>query len=136
MKTLKWFFSRSWGLALLNKMLFVDQKLVRCFILESYSYKLTILMESIFSFLPSYFPIIFLAKRKISKLIILCFSVIQGQNSVGQSNCRISNKIYLQKKVISLLFYMLITKIKSWQKNIGVVVVKSGCGHPGHKMNG
>ena len=43
------------------------------------------MIESIFSLLPSYFPIIFLAKYKsISKSISYCFSVILYQNGVGQ----------------------------------------------------
>ena len=53
--------------ALLNKMLFVDLGVGKMFyssmVLDS------IMMESVFSFLPSSFSIIFLAKGKISKLV-------------------------------------------------------------------
>ena len=45
----------------------------RCFILAP-CYNLTIMMESVFSFLPSYFSIIFLAKGKISKYVSLFLS--------------------------------------------------------------
>ena len=41
------------------------------FILGPYSYNLTMMMESVFSFLPSYFSIIFLAKGKITKSVSL-----------------------------------------------------------------
>ena len=52
-------------------------EVVRCFILAVYSYNLTMMIESIFSLLPSYFLIIFLAKYKsISKSTSYCFSVI------------------------------------------------------------
>ena len=50
------------------------------------------MMEPILSFLPSYFPIIFLAKVK---SVNLCFSVILDQNRFGQSDCSILNQIYI-----------------------------------------
>ena len=31
---------------------------------------------------------------------------------------------------------MLIPEFMSWSKNIEVDVVRNGCGHPGHKVNG
>ena len=52
------------------------------FILGSYSYNLTMMMESVFSFLPSYFSIIFLAKGKISKSVSLFLTYI------GPKRCR------------------------------------------------
>ena len=30
----------------------------------------------------------------------------------------------------------MIPEIKGWEKNIGVDVVRNGCGHPVHKVNG
>ena len=60
--------------ALLNKMLFVDLGVGnRCFVL-ALCQNLTVMMESVFSFLPSYFSIIFLAKGKISKSVSLFLS--------------------------------------------------------------
>ena len=47
-----------------------------CYILAPYSYSLTMMMGSIFSFSPSYFSIIFLTKGKISKSISLFLSHI------------------------------------------------------------
>ena len=48
---------------------------VRCFILAP-CYKLIMMIKSVFSFLPSYFSIIFLAKGKISKSVSLFLSHI------------------------------------------------------------
>ena len=74
MKMLKRLFLTSRVLALLNRMLFVDKKLVRCFILAPYSYNLTMIMKLIFRFLPSF--ITFLAKGKISKSVSFFLSHI------------------------------------------------------------
>ena len=71
MKMLKWLFVTSCVLVLLNRKLFVDYELFRCFILVPYSYNLTMMMKLIFSFFPSYFSIIVLAKGKIRKSINL-----------------------------------------------------------------
>ena len=43
---------------LTGRMLFVDSRVERFFIVTPYSYNLTMMMESIFSFLPPYFYII------------------------------------------------------------------------------
>ena len=51
-------------------------------------------MESIFSFLQSYFSTTFLAKGKIIKFINF-FSVTLGQSSFRQSDYKILNQIYL-----------------------------------------
>ena len=64
-----------------------------------YNYNLTMMMESTFSFLSSYI-IIFLVKGKISKSISFFLSHIVPKHSVGQSDCRISNQIYLYNKAM------------------------------------
>ena len=87
-------------------------------------------MEFIFIFLPSYFFIIFLAKGKSVNLLILCLSDI-APKIAGFSIKYISRTKWWN----SLPFSMLIEKIKSWLENIGVIVVKSGCDHPGHIVN-
>ena len=56
------------------RMLFIDSRVYRCFILAPYSYSLTVIMEPIFRFLPSYFSIVRKAKGKISKSISLFLS--------------------------------------------------------------
>ena len=55
-------------------MLFVDLGVSKMFIILAPCYNLTMMMESVFSFLPSYFSIIFLAKGKISKSVSLFLS--------------------------------------------------------------
>ena len=57
-------------------MLFVDLGVSKMFIILAPCYNLTMMMESVFSFLPSYFSIIFLAKVKISKSVSLFLSHI------------------------------------------------------------
>ena len=73
------------------------------------------MMESVFSFLPSS-SIIFLAKGKISKSVLVCQSyrakMVMGNQTAGL------NKIYLQNKVMKstnslYTFYLLIPEIKS-----------------------
>ena len=56
-------------------------------------------MESTFSFLSSYFSIIFLAKGKINKFVSQSY----------RAKTVLANQIWN-----SLLFYMLIPEIKSW----------------------
>ena len=101
MKILK--FVRSCA-ALLNKMLFVDLGVIRCFILAP-CYNLAMMMEFVFSFLLSYFSVIFLAKGKISKFVSLFLS------NIGPK----------QRWPIRLLDFQ--------------VVVRNDCCHPGHKVN-
>ena len=70
---------------LLNKMLFiVDLEVGKMF------YTSTMLEFDHNPFLV-YFSIIFLAKAIKSVNLLVCFSFIQGQSDVGQSDCRISN---------------------------------------------
>ena len=52
-----------------SKMLFVDLGVSKSFILAPYIYNLTMMMESVFNFLLSYFSIIFLAKSNINKSV-------------------------------------------------------------------
>ena len=76
MKMLKWFLRSC--VALLNKILFVDLGVKRYFTLAP-CYSLTMMMGFVFSFLPSYFTIIFLAKGKISESGSLFLSHIGGK---------------------------------------------------------
>ena len=136
MQTLKLLFVTSCVLALLNRMLFVDQELVRCFTLAPYSYNLTMMMEFIFSFFLTYFSIIFLAKGKISKSISLFLSHIGPKRCWPIRFQDFKSSISLeQSDEIVYFFYMLIPEIKSSQKNIGVFIVRSGCNHSGQKAN-
>ena len=73
MKLLKWFVRSC--IALLNKMLFLELAISKMFILAPCC-NLTMMMESILSFLLSYFSTIFLAKGKISKRVSLFLSHI------------------------------------------------------------
>ena len=52
-----------------TKILFVDLGVSKSFILAPYTYNLTMMMESFFSFLLSYLSIVFLAKSNISKSV-------------------------------------------------------------------
>ena len=95
------------------------------------------MMESIFSFLPSYFSIIFLAKAKVSKFVSLFLSHIGPKRGWPIKLKDFKSNVSLeQSNKIIYFFYMLIPEIKSWWKNIGVGVVRNGCGHRGHKVNG
>ena len=89
--------------------------------------------ELVFSFLPSYFSIIFLDKGKISK------SVSQSHRAkmvLANQIARFQIKYISRTKWWNSLFpNMMIPEIKNWWKNIGVVVVRDGYGHPGHKVN-
>ena len=78
------------------------------------------MMEFVFSFLPSYFSIISLAKGKISKSVSLFLS-------------HIGSKWYWPIRLQD--FKSNISRTK-WVENIGVGLVRNGCGHPGHKVNG
>ena len=105
--------------------------------LKMFYSNLIMMMESIFSFLPSYFSIMFLAKSKISKST----SLLLGH--IGPKRCwpiRFQDFKSIispeQSDVMVYFFTCWYRKLKSWQKNIGVVVVRNGCNQPGHKMNG
>ena len=80
-------------------------------------YNLTMMMESVFSFLPSHFSIIFLAKGKISKSVSLFLSDIGPKQSwpisVGFQIKYTSRTRYVHNGRNSLPFYMLIPEIKS-----------------------
>ena len=109
---------------------------VRCFILAP-CYKLIMMIKSVFSFLPSYFSIIFLAKGKISKSISLFLS------HIGLKWCwpiRLqdfkSNISLEQRDEIVYFFTCWYWKLRADRKTLGVGVVRNGCGHPGYKMNG
>ena len=60
-----------------------------------------------------------------------------GQNALGQSDCRIFKLIIFpehkdEKAWLFACWYRLMD-IKSWLENIGVSMVKNGCGHSGLK---
>ena len=116
---------------------FVDWQLVRYYILALYIYNLTMMMEYIFRFLPSYFSIIFLAIGKISKSISLFLS-----HTVAKQCCPIrlqdfkSNISLEQRDEIVYFFTCWYWKLRADRKTLGVGVVRNGCDHPGHKMNG
>ena len=74
------------------------------------------MVESIFSFLPSYFSIIFLAKGKISK-------------SVSLFRCHI-----VPKRCWPIILQGLKSN-KSLEQG-DRIVYRNGCGHPSHKVNG
>ena len=86
------------------------------------------MMESIFSFLPYYFSFIFLAKAKTVNLLV-CFSFILGQNSLGQSSCRsFKSNISLElSKEIDCFLYVDTGNFEFIDKYSG------GCGLPGHR---
>ena len=87
-------------------------ELLSCFILAP-RYNLTMMMESVFSFLP-YFSIVFLAKGKISKSISLFLSHIGPKRCwpIGLQDFK-SNTSLEQSHEIVYFFYMLIPEIKS-----------------------
>ena len=72
------------------------------------------MMESVFSFFPSYFSIIFLAKGKFSKTVSL-FLIHIGPRRCWPIRLQDfkSNVSLEQSKKNNLLFYMLIPEIKS-----------------------
>ena len=61
-----------------------------------------------------------------------------GQNGLGQSDCRIFKlTIYPEhkgEKTWFLACWYRLMEIKSWLKNIGVGMVKNGCGHTDLKL--
>ena len=93
-------------------------------------------MESIFSFLPSYFSIIFLAKAKISKSVSLFLS------HTGPKWCwpiRLQDfKLNIsleQSNEIVYFFTCWYQKLRVDRKILEWCVTRNGCGHPGHKVN-
>ena len=82
------------------------------------------MMESIFSVLPSYFSIIFWSKVKSVNLLV-CFSVIWGQNGVGQSDCRILNQINISLEQSGEIVYFCVLlwyqKLRVYRKILGWV---------------
>ena len=59
------------------------------------------------------------------------------QNALCQSDCRIfKSTLSLQQndeKAWFFVFWYIFMEIKSWLGNIGVGMVRSGCGHSGHR---
>ena len=83
----------------------------------------------------SYFSFSFLAKVKAVNLLV-CFSVILGQTSLCQADCRIfKSNIYLeQSEEIPSFFFILIPEVKELiEKYWGWVWSKNGSTHPGHR---
>ena len=98
-KMLKWFVSLC--AALLNKMLFVDLGVTTllcllCFIPPT-CYNLTIMMEPVSIFLPSYFSITFLTKGKISKSASLFLRHIGSKQCWGIRLQNFISNISLEK---------------------------------------
>ena len=58
-----------------------------------------------------------------------------GQDALGQSDCSIfKSTVSLEQNDEKTLFFACcyrLMEIKSWSKNIGVGLVKNGCGHSG-----
>ena len=105
--------------------------------LKMFYSNLTMMMESIFSFLPSYFSIIFLPKGKISKSVSLFLS------HTGPKWCwpiRLqdfkSNISLEQSNEIVYFFTCWYQKLRVDRKILEWCVARNGCGHPGHKVNG
>ena len=95
------------------------------------------IMESVFSFLPSYFSIIFLAKAKISKSVSLFLS------HTGPKWCwpiRLQDfKLNIsleQSNEIVYFFTCWYQKLRVDRKILEWCVARNGCGHSGHKVNG
>ena len=71
-------------------------------------YNLTMMMESVFSFLPSHFSIIFLAKGKISKSVSLFLSDIGPKQSWPisvqgfKSNIPLEQSMYIMGEIVYL----------------------------------
>ena len=61
-----------------------------------------------------------------------------GQNALGQSDCRIfKSTVSLEQNVyasFSVCWYRFM-EIKSWSKNVGVDMVKNGCGPRALKLS-
>ena len=95
------------------------------------------MMESVFSFLPSYFSIIFSAKAKISKSVSFFLS------RTGPKWCwpiRLQDfKLNIsleQSNEIVYFFTCWYQKLRVDRKILEWCVARNGCGHPGHKVNG
>ena len=75
-------------------------ELVRCFILAP-RYNLTMMMESVFSFLP-YFSIVFLAKGKISKSVSLFLSHIGPKRcwSIGLQDFKSNTSLEQSNEIV------------------------------------
>ena len=94
------------------------------------------MMESIFSFLPSYFSIIFLAKGKISKSVSLFLSHT-GPKWCWQIRLQdFKSNISLEQSNEIVYFFTCWYQKLRVDKKYWVGVVRKGCGHPGHKVNG
>ena len=96
------------------------------------------IMESVFSFLSSYFSIIFLVKEKINKSISLFLS------HIGPKWCWLIRLQDFKLNIISLeqsnervyFFTCWYQKLRVDRKILEWCVARNGCGHPGHKVNG
>ena len=89
------------------------------------------MMESTFSFLLSYFSIIFLAQSKISKSVSLFLS------HIGPKWCRpirlqdFKSNISLKQSNEMSTFLHVDTRNKELMENYWGGVARNGCGHPG-----
>ena len=94
------------------------------------------MMESIFSFLPSYFSIIFLAEGKISKSVSLFLSRIGPKQcwSIRLQDFK-SNISLEQINETDYVFTCSYQKLRVGRKILGWCD-QNGCGHLSHKVNG
>ena len=101
---------------------FVDWQLVRYYILALYIYNLTMMMEYIFRFLPSYFSTIFLAIGKINKSITLFLSHIgpKGCYSIRLQDFK-SNIPLQQSDEITVLHVDIYRELRVDRKILGCV---------------
>ena len=121
--------------SLVKQILFVDLGVSKIFNLAPCC-NLTMMMESVFSFLPSYFSIIFLAKGKISKSASLLLWQI-GPKQFWPINLQDfkSNKSLEQTNEIAYFLKCWYQKFKV-DKNYWVGVVRNDCGRPDYKVDG
>ena len=119
-------------------------RLVRSFILESYSYNFTswwwnlfLVFWHFFFFHLSLFLVSlssFWPKVKAVNLLV-CFSVILDRKGLCQSGCRIlkSNISLGQSDQITCFFAYWYQKLRIYRKILRWVWSKMGCGHPNHR---
>ena len=93
-------------------------------------------MESVFSFLPSYFSIIFSAKSKISKSVSLFLSHTGPQWCWPIRLQDFKSNISLEQGNEMVYFLHVHTRNQELIEKYWTGVARNGCGHPGHKVNG
>ena len=118
MKMLKWFVRSC--VASLNKMLFVDLGGVSKMFYLALCYNLIMMMESVFSFLPSYFSIILLAKGKISKSVSLFLNHVRPKQSIRLQDFK-SNMCLEQSNEIVYFFTCWYQKLRVDRIILGLV---------------